>query len=81
MEITVLFFGPLRGIFGEAKKMVEVQEASEVQHVVAQLLEDAQFAKAKDLKLAFAVEGEIVPAQTVLNDGDTLALLPPVAGG
>ncbi len=80
MIVTVLFFGHYRDIAGEELR-VEAETGATLQTLLTQL-------GAKDSRLSnlsricrFAVNEEYAPLETVLSEGDTVAVLPPMSGG
>lgn len=76
MRITLRSFGPLREVRGgRGVEDLDVPVGASVGAVVAGLALPA------GLPVTCAVNESIVPRDTVLVDGDELALLPPVGGG
>jgi molybdopterin converting factor subunit 1 len=77
----VLYFGVLKDFFGGERDRVELAEGA----TVAELLALLRGRSADDLPvwkaLAVAVNREYAGADTLLRDGDEVALLPPVSGG
>ena len=71
---TVLFFGPLRELFGASQMEVEMPNDSTVLDLCEQLKIDPAIIKV-------AVDGEIVPISVNLSKDSEIALLPPVSGG
>jgi molybdopterin converting factor small subunit len=77
MRIKVLFFGPLRDRFGD-----ELALQLEAGQSLADLRQRLGLGEAAgSAGVAWAVNMEYVPLETVLKDGDEVALIPPVAGG
>jgi molybdopterin converting factor small subunit len=77
MRIKVLFFGPLRDRFGD-----ELALQLEAGQSLADLRQRLGLGEAAgSVGVAWAVNMEYVPLETVLKDGDEVALIPPVAGG
>jgi molybdopterin synthase catalytic subunit len=81
MRINVKLFAILRDKAGTAEVAMDVRAdstASEVASVIA-----ARYPSIADYlkRSAFAVNREYAPGSTRLNDGDELALIPPVSGG
>ena len=77
MEINILVFGQLEDITGETKfKMSDVKNTDELNQKLAEL-----FLKLPAIKYALAINKKIVHENTLLNDGDTVALLPAFSGG
>lgn len=81
MRVRVLFFGMLKDLLGKTADSVEVPEGASVGDVLSEYAR--KFPQLKDSlpSLAMAVNQHYAGAETVLNDGDEVALLPPVSGG
>jgi len=78
MRVTVLYFGMLKEIFGECAVM-ELDSGADVAGVIAVHRGRATgFAWGS---IAVAVNQEYARVSDVLNEGDEVALLPPVSGG
>lgn len=81
MNVTVKLFAILRDKAGIAELRLPLSAGALVNDAMEMVLrrhpELTPFAK----RVAFAVNLTRVDGQTVLNDGDELALLPPVSGG
>ena len=82
MRITLKTFAQTREITGEDNITLNLSDNSTIETVLSQL-------KARSDKWALALEGSVLTArnqelcdtETVLSDGDELALFPPVTGG
>lgn len=74
MKIRVLYFAALRERMKANETMVELVEAKSAMDVTRDLLGFTDC-------VAFAVNDELVQGDYMLGDGDTLALIPPMAGG
>ncbi|NNC60500.1 MAG: MoaD/ThiS family protein [Erythrobacter sp.] len=80
MAITIIFLGPLRDIAGEPEREVNAPLdwpgllAAVGPHVAEQLRQD---------RVNIACGGKVLHDKTALSaeDGDEVALLPPVSGG
>ena len=80
MEIQLLFFGITEDIIGQKTMILELKNNTTVIEVKNILLTD--FPKLKQYKsFSVAVNMEYAEDSTLLNSGDTLALIPPVSGG
>ena len=81
MNVTVKLFAILRDKAGVAELRMPLPARASVSDAMEMVLqrhpELAPFAN----RVAFAVNLTRVDGQTVLKDGDELALLPPVSGG
>jgi molybdopterin converting factor subunit 1 len=81
MRVNVKLFAILRERTGKSDLPLELPEGETVR-AAANMLGDREPAIAKYLaRVAFAVNREYVPMETVLRDGDELAVIPPVSGG
>lgn len=76
MAIQLLAFGQIAEIMGQSESTVNALDTDTLK---AQLLQ--QFPGLKDMQFAIAVNKKVVSENTVLKDGDTVALLPPFSGG
>lgn len=77
MKVTVLFFGVLKEIFGSSELGVELPCGSRVEDLTTYLglnYPESEFIRS-------AVNEEFSNRHHELNDQDTVAFLPPVAGG
>lgn len=81
MRVLVKLFGALREAVGEQELSVALPEAARVADLLALLARDHAGVDRFGERLATAVNLEVVPRETLLRDGDEVALLPPVAGG
>lgn len=79
MQVRVLFFGVLKDILSANGEAVSLPEGT----TVAQLMERLRGGAAHPVwsALAVAVNREYATGSAVLQDGDEVALLPPVSGG
>lgn len=76
LTIAVLCFGPLAEILGRNQSITLATPAT-CRTAIVQLGIEEWLAKG----LKVAVNGDMSTIDTVLHDGDELALLPPVSGG
>jgi len=80
MRVRVLAFARLRELLGFGQEDVEIGAGATVDGLWAQLMPDAQPGTALRASTRFARNGTVVDGTTRLNDGDEVALLPPVGG-
>ena len=81
MKITLRLFGSLREAVGESNLQVELSDGALVADVRSWLAERCPLVEKLGDRLAASVNLEIADQQDVLEDGDEVAFLPPVAGG
>ncbi len=81
MRVNVLYFAVLKDVFKRDGEKLELPEGTTVSGLVQMLKErGASSDKAWDA-IAVGVNREYARAETVLREGDEVALLPPVSGG
>jgi molybdopterin converting factor subunit 1 len=80
MKVTVKLFAVFRDILGQPELMADVNAGTTVGGLFDQMLRDRAEAALRESTL-FAVNEAYVSADTVLNDGDRVAFIPPVSGG
>jgi molybdopterin synthase sulfur carrier subunit len=81
MTVKVKLFAILRERARTSEMVLEISEGATVAGAVAALLCQRPELEAWMGKSAFAVNLARVDRQTILKNGDELALLPPVSGG
>ena len=81
MRIQVRLFAILRELTKLERVELELPEASTVAQASDLIGRHFPGLKVHLPRVAFAVNQAYVSAETVLNDGDELALIPPVSGG
>tara|TARA_B100000902_G_C27256703_1_gene888267 strand:+ start:1079 stop:1330 length:252 start_codon:yes stop_codon:yes gene_type:complete len=77
IEITLLAFGPLAEVLGWKRHQITLQN----QHNMNQVLHILNLEGWKEKGLIVALNGIHCNLDTELNNGDEVALLPPVSGG
>jgi len=80
MKIEVLFFGITTDIIGEKSILFEISNGVTVSDFKQKLLETYPKLK-KHQGFSIAVNMEHATDSTTINNGDTIALIPPVSGG
>jgi len=81
MKITLKLFGSLKEAVGESTIEVELDEGARVSALRSWLSERNPLVNKLGDRLAASVNLEIDESDVVLQDGDEVAFLPPVAGG
>jgi len=81
IKVRVLFFGSARDAAGCAEADLtmpaSINAAQAFAHVISSFPELEKFGRS----LLFAVNQEYAPRELIVNDGDELAVFPPVSGG
>lgn len=81
MIVKVLFFAQLKDAFGTGERTVEIPQGLTVGEIVQALFKEAGASRLKGLPVLYSVNMDFADENRELKDQDTLALLPPVAGG
>jgi molybdopterin synthase catalytic subunit/molybdopterin converting factor small subunit len=81
MKITLKLFGSLREAVGESSLVVELLDGAAVSDLRSWLAERVPLVEKLGDRLAASVNLEIADQGDVLEEGDEVAFLPPVAGG
>ncbi|MBI4430600.1 MAG: MoaD/ThiS family protein [Candidatus Omnitrophica bacterium] len=80
MRIQILLFAQLREAVGYEQKTIEASNGETVGSVARRFF-DSNLAGFLNLPVRFALNEDFVAEETLLKDGDRLAIIPPVAGG
>ncbi|HEY0510645.1 MAG TPA: molybdenum cofactor biosynthesis protein MoaE [Thermoanaerobaculia bacterium] len=81
MKIRLLAFASAADALGTGETEMELPEGSRISDLRQRLDRDHPGIAPLWPRLAVALDGRIVPADTLLEDGAEVALLPPVSGG
>jgi MoaE-MoaD fusion protein len=81
MRVKMRLFGPLKEVAAAAEGWRELPVGDSVADLLAALRGEGTFPEKLLLASAVAVNQEYVAAARVLQDGDEVAILPPVSGG
>ena len=76
--IKILLFAHLQEAIGESKLSVELAGQT-VEQIKASL--ETQYPGVSLQQVMAAVNEEFATDETIVNDGDTLAFIPPISGG
>lgn len=77
MKINVLLFGSLAEATG--KSQIEINNVLDTETLKSKFI--SEFPKLEKYKFVIAVNKLVVNKNTMFKEGDTVALLPPFAGG
>lgn len=81
MRVRVLFFGQLKELVGRADDQLELAEGSRLETVFAHYASQTPKLAALAASVAMARNQRFAPPDEPLEDGDEVALMPPVSGG
>ncbi|HEX9653718.1 MAG TPA: molybdopterin converting factor subunit 1 [bacterium] len=81
MKIKLKFFGQLRELAKLPETEIEVKASATVNDLREIVGEHFPSLREHLKVVSFAVDSEYASRETVLNDGDEVALLPPISGG
>ncbi len=79
MKIKVYFFAACREIVGKSEMELELQEGEPISSLIETLQSDYHYFLT--MPIMVAVNAEYVEHDHRLQDGDEVALMPPVSGG
>ncbi len=82
MKLTILYFAAVRELVGRDEEVLDVPDAIVTIASLGEHLEERHEPLRGRLgHVRFARNEEFADARDVVTDGDTIALIPPVAGG
>ena len=81
MQVNILFFAALSHDLGQDSCVLDLSDNATVVDAIRELTDRFPGLKTHLSHLATAVNHEYVDQEHVLNNGDELALIPPVSGG
>lgn len=81
MRIKVKLFAILRDQAGQSETSLELPEGATVQQARKHLMQSLPAIASYMDRVAFAINLSYARTDSVLHDGDELAVLPPVSGG
>lgn len=79
--INVLFFARLKDTIGQAELKLDTELAGKTVIELQQILIDKGMIALQDDSIRIAVNQNFCSNDTVVNDGDEVAFMPPVTGG
>ena len=80
MRITVLYFASLADKAQQGQQQLDLADKLSLSELYAQLKQQHGF-ELDTSKVRVAINDEFASWNDVINDGDTIAFIPPVAGG
>ena len=81
MQVRVLYFGVLKEIFSRENEILEIADGTDVGGLLGIFRESGRAPEIFWDSLAVAVNQEYAKGNDPLQEGDEVALLPPVSGG
>ncbi len=81
IRVSLLLFASVAEAAGERRREVRVPEGTTARGLFQLLAADVPALAGRVDYVSFARNQQFVPPQTVLEDGDELAVIPPVSGG
>ncbi|MGQ9514940.1 MAG: MoaD/ThiS family protein [Thermoproteota archaeon] len=82
MKVRVKFFASHREVVGKAEEEFEVDERARLRDLVDQLvIRYPKLGGAMRKNSVYSLNHKIVDESAKLNDGDVIAIFPPVGGG
>ncbi|MFY9910100.1 MAG: molybdenum cofactor biosynthesis protein MoaE [Candidatus Sulfotelmatobacter sp.] len=81
MRVRILFFGMLKDVAGQSSDWLDLPAGASVRDALDRYASQLPAMKDAMPSLAVAVNQRYAGGETLLNDGDEIALLPPVSGG
>ncbi|MEI6429684.1 MAG: MoaD/ThiS family protein [Pseudanabaena sp. ELA607] len=81
MQVTVKLFAIFQETFGKDEMVLDLPPESNVTAVFAALVAQKPDLQQWESVLRYAVNLEFVSPETLLQEGDAVALIPPVSGG
>lgn len=80
MKITILFFGIVTDLIGESTLTFEISNDSNVYDLKNELIET--YPSLKNIhEFAIAINESYANDNSIIKNGDTVAIIPPVSGG
>lgn len=81
MKVKVKFFGSQRKVVGENEIDIELEEGTTLGELIRRLIERYPELKKLDKSTRMSVNHKSAQRSNLLEDGDEVALFPPVEGG
>ena len=81
MRVKVLFFGVLKDLVGKAEESLDLPAGTTLETLFSRYSQRYETLNTKRPSILFARNQEFAKPETILNDNDEVAFLPPVSGG
>ncbi|MGK7897227.1 MAG: MoaD/ThiS family protein [Xenococcus sp. (in: cyanobacteria)] len=81
INVTVKLFAVYQEIYGKAELRLSFPKGGTVSDALDYLIQEKpELEQWRDVT-RFGINLQFVPAETIMNDGDEIVLIPPVSGG
>jgi len=81
MEVKITFFGRFREITGENETTLEIKKDLTLKEIIEIILREYPKLKEEKNSMLFSVNHRYASLETIVRDGDKIAVFPPVGGG
>ena len=81
MRVNIKLFAAYREKVGKSQFELDLPDGSDMEQLARAIVALHPTITQNPLRLAIAVNQEFVDSDTILKDGDEIALIPPVSGG
>jgi len=81
MEVKITFFGRFREITGENETTLEIKKDLTLKEILEIIFKKYPKLKEEKNSMLFSVNHRYASLETIVRDGDEIAVFPPVGGG
>ncbi|HEX8650596.1 MAG TPA: molybdopterin converting factor subunit 1 [Pyrinomonadaceae bacterium] len=81
MKVKVMFFGGIRDIVGTSEGELEIPPGMTARDILQRYCRDYPRFNSYAASTMIAVNLDFASPETLINDGDEIAFIPPVSGG
>lgn len=81
MKVKIKFFAGCQDIAGKRESEVELKEETNAKMLLEKLIKDYPGLEKMAKNILLSINMEYASSDTILKDGDEVALIPPVSGG